>query len=64
MLLERDAADKVRRALLRQAPTVVGDLCPGSRVYFWAPNPFKGRRRQDLERRRGPAIVIAKESNS
>ena len=63
-LIQRDATEKVRRAMLRQAPTVVGVLCPGSRVYFWSPNPFKARRRQDPERWRGPATVIAKEMNS
>ena len=31
-LIERDASDKVRRALMRQAPTVVGELCAGTRV--------------------------------
>ena len=62
MLLRNDALDKVRRAMLRQAPTVIGEVLPGSRVYFWSANPMKGRRRQDAERWRGPATVIARES--
>ena len=62
-LLERDVSEKVRRAMLRQAPLVVGELCAGSRVYFWSPNPFKGRRRNDPERWRGPATVISRESS-
>ena len=52
MLLERDATVKVQGAPVRQAPGVECDPCPGSRL-FWAPKPFKGRRRQDAERRRG-----------
>ena len=50
MLLSNDALDKVRRAMLRQALTVIGDVTPGSRVYFWSPNPMRGRKRQDAER--------------
>ena len=34
MLLSNDALDKVRRAMLRQAPIVIGDVTPDSRVYF------------------------------
>ena len=45
MLLSNDAMDKVRRAMLRHAPTVIGDVMPGSRVYFWSPNPMRGRKR-------------------
>ena len=61
-LLERDVTVKVRRAMLRQAPTVIGDVCPGTRVYFWSAHPMKGRKCQDSERWRGPATVVAKES--
>ena len=61
-LLSRDASDKIRRATLRRAPGVVGDLAPGTRVYCWGPYPIKGRQRQDALRRRGPATVIAHES--
>ena len=59
-LLERDVTDKVRRARLRKAPTVTVELVPGTRVYFWSAHPMKGRQRQDAERWRGPATVIAK----
>ena len=62
MLLRNDAMDKVRRAMLRQAPTVIGDVTPGSRIYCWSPNPMRGRKRQDAERWRGPATVVARES--
>ena len=62
MLLERDVTEKVRRAMLRQAPTVIGEVCPGTRVYFWTQDPMRGRKRQDAERWRGPATVIARES--
>jgi len=61
-LINRDASDKIRRALMRQAPRVIHDLCPGTRVYFWSPHPFKGRYRSDALRWRGPATVIDKES--
>ena len=60
-LLSRDASDKIRRATLRRAPGVVGELTPGTRVYFWSPHPIKGRHRQDALRWRGPATVIARE---
>ena len=63
-LLERDVTDKVRRALLRKAPTVTAELVPGTRVYFWSAHPTKGRQRQDAERWRGPATVIAKEAHT
>ena len=32
-LLQGDASDKVRRAMLRKAPVVMGELCPGSVSY-------------------------------
>ena len=54
-LLSRGASDKIRRATLRRAPGVVGDLAPGTR-------PIKGRQRQDALRWRGLATVIARES--
>ena len=63
-LVQGDASDKVRRAMLRKAPVVLGELCPGSRVYFWAPSINRGRLRQDPERWKGPATVIAKQSAS
>ena len=63
-LLQGDVSDKVRRAMLRKAPVVLGELCPGSRVYFWAPSIGRGRLRQDLERWKGPATVIAKQGAS
>ncbi len=34
MLPRNDVMDKVRRAMLRQAPTVIGEVMPGSRVHF------------------------------
>ena len=40
-LLSRDASDKIRRATLRRAPGVVGELAPGMRTYFWSPHPSK-----------------------
>ena len=49
-LLERDACDKVRRAMMRQAPTVIGEICPGTRIYLWSPHPMKGRMREDVHR--------------
>ena len=49
-LLSRDASEKIRRATLRRAPGVVGDLAPGTRVYFWSPRPIKGCQRQDALR--------------
>ena len=61
-LLERDACDKVRRAMMRQAPTVIGEICPGTRIYFWSPHPMKGRMREDVHRWRGPATFVARES--
>ena len=61
-LLSRGASDKIRRATLRRAPGVVGELAPGTRVYFWIPRPIKKRQRQDALRWRGPATVIARES--
>ena len=61
-LLSRDASDKIRRATLRRAPGVVGELAPGTRIYFWSPHPSKGRQREDALRWRGPATVIARES--
>ena len=63
-LISKDASDKVRRAMLRKAPTISSELIPGSRVYFWSPNPMKGRVRADPRRWRGPATVIAKEGAS
>ena len=62
MLLSNDAMDKVRRAMLRQAPAVIGEVMPGSRVYFWSPHRMKSRGRQDAKKWRGPATVIARES--
>ena len=62
LLLERDVTEKIRRAMLRQAPTVIGEVCPGTRVYFWSADPMRGRQHQDHERWRGPATVIARES--
>ena len=59
-LLSRDASDKMRRAVLRRSPPIRMELLPGTRVYFWAPNPMEGRRREDPHRWRGPATVIAK----
>ena len=61
-LLSRDMSDKVRRAMMRRAPRVLGELIPGTRVYFWSPHPLKGRQRRDPHRWRGPATVIAKQS--
>ena len=63
-LISKDASDKVRRAMLRKAPTISSELIPGCRVYFWSPNPLKGRVRADPHRWRGPATVIAKEGAS
>ena len=40
-LLSRDASDKIRRATLRRAPGVVGELAPGTRIYFWSPHRAK-----------------------
>ena len=62
ILLQRDVTEKIRRVMLRQAPTIIGDVCPGTRVYFWSADPMRGRNRQDHERWRGPATVIARES--
>ena len=62
MLLERDVTKRVRRAMLRKAPTIMGEVCPGARIYFWSASPTCGHRRQDSERWRGPATVIARES--
>ena len=62
-LLRGDASEKVRRAMLRKAPLALGDLCPGSRIYFWVPIVGRGRRREDPKRWRGPATVIAKEGD-
>ena len=64
MLLQRDAMEKVRRAMLHQAPPVIADLMPGTRVYFWSKNPLKGRHRSDPGRWRGPGTVVAPESDS
>ena len=60
-LISKDASDKVHRAMLRRAPTVVDELVAGARVYFWNPNPLKGQYRVDPQRWHGPATVIAKE---
>ena len=60
-VLQGDASDKVRRARLRKAPVVIGELCPGSRVYFWSPSLNRGRLRQVPARWKGPAAVIAKQ---
>ena len=49
-LLQGDASDKVRRAMLRKAPVVLGELCPRCRVYFGAPTLKRARLRQDPER--------------
>ena len=46
-LLQGGACDKVRRAMLRKAPVVLGGLCPGSRIYFWVPAVSRGRGRED-----------------
>ena len=37
-LLQRDASDKLRRVMMRQAPTVIGDVAPGTQIYFWSPH--------------------------
>lgn len=50
--------------MLRKAPVVLGVLCPGSRVCFGVPTVQRGRLRQDPERWRGPATVIAKQGAS
>jgi len=63
-LISGDACQKVRQAMMRRAPMVVGDLPPGSRVYFWQPHSFKGRNRSDPTRWRGPATVVARESHN
>lgn len=57
-VLQSDASDNVRRAMLRKAPVVLGELCPGSRVYFWTPVINRGRNRRGSDIWRGPAIVI------
>ena len=41
---------------------MLDELCTGTRVYFYAPHPFKGRRRRDAACWRGPATVVARES--
>ena len=51
-LLQGDASDKVRRAMLRKEPVVMGELCPGRRVYFWKPVINRGRNKQDPEMER------------
>ena len=61
-IISRDASDEIRRAMMRRAPGVHKELCPGTRVYFWSPHPMKGRMRQDVHRWRGPATVIARGS--
>ena len=63
-LLQGDASDKVRRAMLRKAPVAMGELCPGSQIYFWTPVINRGRNRQDPERWRGPATVVARQGTS
>ena len=42
----------------------MGDLCPGSREYFWVPTAKRGRLRNGFERWRGPATAIAKQGAS
>ena len=54
-MLARDASDKLPRAMMRKAPKIIGDVCPGTRVYFWGPHPMKGRARRDPHRWRSPA---------
>ncbi len=61
-MINRDASDKIRRAMMRRAPTVHEELCTGTQVYFWSPHPMNGRSRHDVHRWRGPATVIARES--
>ena len=61
-MLSRDCSEKVWRAMLRRAPEILDQLCPGTRVYFQSPHPPKGRFREDEHRWRGPATVVAKES--
>ena len=46
-LLQGDACGKIRRAMLRKAPVVQGELSPSSRIYFWFPAVNRGRRRED-----------------
>jgi len=63
-LLRGDVCDKIRRAMLKKAPLVLGELSPGSRIYFWVPAINKGRLRQDAERLKGPATVVARQGLS
>ena len=55
--------EKVKRAMMHQAPPVVATLMPGTQVYFWSKNPLKGRHRHDPGRWRGPATVVTAESD-
>ncbi len=61
-MVARDANDKLRRALIRKAPKIVGDIAPGTVVNFWTPHPLKGRRRNDPEHWRRPATVVVRQS--
>ena len=58
-LLQGDASDMVRRAILCKAPVAMGELCPGSRAYFCTCVINPGRNRQDPDRWRGPATVVS-----
>ena len=40
-LISKDACNKVRQAMMRRAPAVVGDIPPGTSV-FLAPSPYEG----------------------
>ena len=61
-IVSADASDELKRAAVRRAPTATGDLCTGTRVYFYSPHPFKGKRRRDAQCWRGPATILARES--
>ena len=61
-ILQRDAQDKLRRAMLRKAPKITDEVLPGTTVYFWRPHMYKGRQRRDASRWSGPATVVAKEA--
>jgi hypothetical protein len=60
-LISRDANDKLRRVMMRQAGSPPTIMLPGTRVYFFSPHPTKGRHRADPHRWRGPATIIAQE---
>ena len=46
-IIEADASDKLKRAAVRRALAATEDLRTGTRVYFYSPHPFRGRRRLD-----------------